>query len=87
MGLLFKSKLTVEELVTHLLDESFPKALSFLQKENEHAHRPLKLPEAALLEIGSAMCLFFLAEYLPDNRPDSKAKMGRAFIATQNFVQ
>lgn len=84
---LFKDKITVEDEVSRLLNESFPKAVAFLDRENEHAHRPVKLPEDTLLEIGAGMCLFFLASHLPGEKTSTKDKMSRAFLQVQQLLR
>ena len=84
---LFKEKTSVEQEVSRLLTDVHPRAVAFLARENEHAHRPVKLPEQTLLEISASMCLFFLAAHLPEEKPDSKDKMGRAFMQVQQELR
>lgn len=76
---MFKKKTPVEDLIHQLAKHKIPKALEFFHSENDHARVPLVVNEKLMREMGGGMCLFFLAEYLPESKPGNQAKMGRAY--------
>ncbi len=80
---LFRKKTRVEDVIESLMSNSVPKAMEFYGKENKKAHRPLRIEASKLFEIGVAMCLFFLARYFPEDKPEDKEKMSRAFKQAQ----
>ena len=74
-----KQKKSVEDVTHELIKQSLPKAFDFYRKENEHSRTQLVLDEKMLREVGAGMCLFYLAVYLPSDKPGNQAKMGRAY--------
>ncbi|MBU0678591.1 MAG: hypothetical protein KJ626_10790 [Verrucomicrobia bacterium] len=78
MGL-FKKKVKIEEIVSVLITSTIPKALQYYHRETRRAPSPISLPDSKLIDIGGAMCLFFLAKHLPDEKPGNQEKMARAY--------
>jgi len=77
--LLFKKKRPVQEWTDDTLTVSLPRGITFFHGENQRARYRLAVSDTDLKEVGAGMALFFLAEFFPDEKPDSAEKMQRAY--------
>lgn len=74
-----KKKKSAEDTAHYWVKHTLPKAIAFYHTENEHVRTPLVLKDKDLMEVGAGMCLFYLAEHLPDDKVGNKAKIGRVY--------